>query len=901
MADEYNMKKKRKRGPYREKEIIKKDGLPIPVLTLNGPGPALDLTSNESTTEQLHENYIFESEVNQSFVIEDEIQNNLFFKKGPEASMLQSTIDHGDLDAITFEQATEIDLKSDDPELDDILKSLYEETIELEDPFELWEDSNEDEHTFTNFDQNDDLNSDLDLRPLYPGASVTVGAFMLLLALFTTNFGVSSEGTQVLLNIIAFALPFEHNLCTKLHEFKKFFTNLRIPLVKHFYCGHCLGAIENTSLKNCPYEFCKKPFSKNDGNYFLEIPLQNQIQNLFSQENFYERLQHRFTRNTPDGTYEDIYDGKIYKSLNRENGLLSNPDNISFTFNTDGAAVFKSSKVSVWPIFLVINELPYKLRMKRENMILASLWFGSQKPAMGTFLKPFQHSMKNLYNGIECFSPKRGAFLSKGILLCGTADLPARSILCNHIQYNGAYSCWKCEQQGTSAAVGKGQTRVFPFDEANPKGPERTVHNVIENAHQALNGTNGASSVVKGIKGPSWLSFFPEFDIVNGIAIDYMHGVLLGVQKLLLELWFAQKHSSQPFNFFQKLCQVDERLIRIRPTTEITRLPRTIQNDLKYWKASEYRSFLLYYGAPVLHGILDRERWSHYLLLVNAMHVLLKYGSTDEEVNEAELYLLEFCKNFPRLYNGCYMRLNIHQLLHLADCVRNLGPLYTHSCFSSEDKNGALIRMIRGTQNIDSQIVTGVSFLQKLPELKQNCIEKGSVCETLYNSMECPYILKRMKKIGNIGYILGGIKEITLSASENVALHDFFGYELIQMKFQCFKRLELKDCIVYGKSYTRMVKRDNSVIEYNCRGLINYGQVKFFINLVENEQQYYLAFIEKLRCGNYAPKSNILRVSKTTSLEVIPIENITTSCMLVTYDGAQYSYICKFPNKMEFD
>ena len=99
--------------------------------------------------------------------------------------------------------------------------------------------------------------------------------------------------------------------------------------------------------------------------------------------------------------------GKSINLLNRENGLLSNPDNISFTFNTDGAAVFKSSKVSVWPIFLVINELPYKLRMKRENMILASLWFGSQKPAMGTFLKPFQHSMKHLYNGIECVSPKK--------------------------------------------------------------------------------------------------------------------------------------------------------------------------------------------------------------------------------------------------------------------------------------------------------------------------------------------------------------------------------------------------------------------------------------------------------------------------------------------------------------
>lgn len=92
MADEYNMKKKRKRGPYRRKEIIKKDGLPIPVLTLNGSVPTLDLTSNEST-EQLHENYIFESEVNQSFVFEDEIQNNLLSKESPapEASMVGYT------------------------------------------------------------------------------------------------------------------------------------------------------------------------------------------------------------------------------------------------------------------------------------------------------------------------------------------------------------------------------------------------------------------------------------------------------------------------------------------------------------------------------------------------------------------------------------------------------------------------------------------------------------------------------------------------------------------------------------------------------------------------------------------------------------------------------------------
>lgn len=74
------------------------------------------------------------------------------------------------------------------------------------------------------------------------------------------------------------------------------------------------------------------------------------------------------------------------------------------------------------------------------------------------------------------------------------------------------------------------------------------------------------------------------------------------------------------------------------------------------------------------------------MLLVNAMHILLKCGSNDEEIDRAEDYLFKFCNNFAQLYDQCYMTLNLHQLVHLADCVRSLGPLYTTSCFSFEDK-----------------------------------------------------------------------------------------------------------------------------------------------------------------------------------------------------------------------
>lgn len=137
-------------------------------------------------------------------------------------------------------------------------------------------------------------------------------------------------------------------------------------------------------------------------------------------------------------------------------------------------------------------------------VLLSSLWFGNSKPSMGTFLKPFRKTMKQLQTGIQCESPEKGKFICRAIMLCGTADLPARSLLCNYIQYNGAYACWKCEQVGRTEASGKGHARIFPFIKDDPKVPARTPANVFANAKVAVE----THFVVKEIKGPSWLQFF---------------------------------------------------------------------------------------------------------------------------------------------------------------------------------------------------------------------------------------------------------------------------------------------------------------------------------------------------------------------------------------------------------
>ena len=81
-------------------------------------------------------------------------------------------------------------------------------------------------------------------------------------------------------------------------------------------------------------------------------------------EEFHTLLQKRFSRTKEHGCLRDIYDGEVYQKHMSPNGFLHNSMNISFTMNTDGAAVFKSSSASLWPVYLIINELPPQLRYK---------------------------------------------------------------------------------------------------------------------------------------------------------------------------------------------------------------------------------------------------------------------------------------------------------------------------------------------------------------------------------------------------------------------------------------------------------------------------------------------------------------------------------------------------------
>ena len=51
-----------------------------------------------------------------------------------------------------------------------------------------------------------------------------------------------------------------------------------------------------------------------------------------------------------------------------------------------------------------------------------------------------------------------------------------------------------------------------------------------------------------GVKALCILATIPHFNIIDNIPFDYMHGLYLGVAKLLVNLWFDSSHSSQEWS-----------------------------------------------------------------------------------------------------------------------------------------------------------------------------------------------------------------------------------------------------------------------------------------------------------------------------------------------------------------
>jgi hypothetical protein len=149
--------------------------------------------------------------------------------------------------------------------------------------------------------------------------------------------------------------------------------------------------------------------------------------------------------------------------------------------------------------------------------------------------------------------------------------------------------------------------------------------------------------------------------------------------------------------------------------SEFARSPRSL-TYLKYWKATEFRQFLLYTGPIVLKNVVSKELYQHFLCLSVGVSVLL--DEQDEQRNHflefARSLLLRFVSCCTQFFGETFLVHNVHTLTHLADDVEYFScSLNKISCFPFENHLQTVKNFVRSFKNPVAQVVKRLS--EELP------------------------------------------------------------------------------------------------------------------------------------------------------------------------------------------
>ncbi|XP_071795450.1 uncharacterized protein [Asterias amurensis] len=516
------------------------------------------------------------------------------------------------------------------------------------------------------------------------------------------------------------------------------------------------------------------------------------------------------------------------------------------------------------------------------------------------------------------------------MLLSSVFDSPARCLFQNFIQFNGYYGCPFCLAKGQSVKTSvTGSTQTYPFmvDSDTGHGEPRTHQSTMQFAKEAhdIMVKTGGKKVVYGVKGYSCFCFVQKFDIIRSVAIDYMHGVMLGVVKMCTKLWFDSKFRTKPFSIFKKVKDVDRRLVNITPPNSISRPPRPISTHIKFWKASEYRSFLLFYAVPCLWGILPDEYFKHLLLLVRAVFLLLSESISVVDLKTANSLLKLYCLNIGKLYGERYYTSNMHSLLHYTDKVADLGPLWANSCFPFEDFNGDISKLFHGTRGVEMQVLAAVAINQKIPLLAQRLFP-GSQEHAFYQKMTSRgRKIKLGTEIQEGIYIVGSFTDPNTCNYEEYfpVLFKQFG-NIRHVKY--FKRVSIRGNVFHSKSYMAVKKRNSYTVLYRNNESNECGLICTYVTFIQQCQKpsycsakcfckvpLYFAIVEQLKKNfafQFIDKANDESTSNIhvtpflkdyRKLVVVPLTDVIQKCVWLDVGLEEANFLSVFPNNYEKD
>ncbi|XP_077277560.1 uncharacterized protein LOC143905820 [Temnothorax americanus] len=332
---------------------------------------------------------------------------------------------------------------------------------------------------------------------------------------------------------------------------------------------------------------------------------------------------------TPGNYYHVGLSNSLKKSIRKHYCRNTCPSQININVNIDGLPLTKSSGSQFWPILASIVADFY------TEPFIVGVYHGFQKPkCCNTFLKYFKDDCLEIFRtGITQYDKK--ITVKVNVFIC---DAPAKSFIKGIKGHNAYFGCGNCIQEGDYI-----ENRVtYPEIKAILRSNESFKLKQQEEHHKM-------TSILEDL----------NIGMVTQFPIDYMHLVLLGIMKRLLQFWIKGKHNVRMAANLIALISTTLLSMSLFLPKEFARKPRKL-DEVDRFKATELRQLLLYTGPVIFLKTLSRDKYVHFLSLSVAIRILCSKEYCVQLLDYAHSLLVYFVENYGTLYGHQHC----HDFLH---------------------------------------------------------------------------------------------------------------------------------------------------------------------------------------------------------------------------------------------
>lgn len=380
----------------------------------------------------------------------------------------------------------------------------------------------------------------------------------------------------------------------------------------------------------------------------------------------------------------DLNDGSefVYFGMTKYLQSVINPNFhrdgiIHLILNVDGLQIFRSSSRQFWPILCKIHS-----NSEVYEPFPVAIYSGKNKPSdLEQYLNNFIDEINQLQNeGISVDN-----HLLQVRIKAFICDTPARAFLKCIKGHGGYWACERCTVRGERLE----RRTIYPNEDCQAR-TDTSFRQQSNPEHHTGNSP--------------LLSIEPPINMITEFLLDFMHLVCLGVMKKLLEYWLYGT-SIMKISHNAK-SQLSNLLIRLQSQipVEFQRTTRTL-TEFERFKAVEFKFLLLYAGPIVFKRVLNDAAYKHFLFLHAACRILCSKKLALINYENAKKLLEQFVKTSEKLYGKTSLIGNMHNLIHLADDVKNMEcPLSNVTAFPFENCLGKIKKLLRSGNRPLAQI-----------------------------------------------------------------------------------------------------------------------------------------------------------------------------------------------------